>query len=41
MNFSIGGSTVYYIREDFRAMGVELACQYGLVSVVEREKKAV
>ena len=41
VNFSIGGSTVYYIREDFRAMGVELACQYGLVSVVEREKKAV
>ena len=41
MKFSIGGSTVYYIRDDFRAMGVELACQYGLVSVVERERKAV
>ena len=41
MKFSIGGSTAYYIRDDFRAMGVELACQYRLVSVMAKEKKAV
>ena len=37
----ISERSVYNIRDDFKAMGVELACQYGLVSVVEREKKAV
>ena len=36
----ISERSVYNIRDDFKAMGVELACQYGLVSVVEREKKA-
>ena len=37
----ISERSVYNICDDFKAMGVELACQYGLVSVVEREKKAV
>ena len=37
----ISERSVYNIRDDFKAMGVELACQYGLVSVVEKEKKAV
>ena len=41
MKCNIGGSTVYHIREDFRAMGVELACQYGLVSVVSVKEIAV
>ena len=37
----IGERSVYNIRDDFKAMAVELACQFGLVSVVEKEKKAV
>ena len=41
MKCNIGGSTVYHIREDFRAAGVELACQYGLVSVVSVKEIAV
>ena len=41
MRREISERSVYNIRDDFKAMGVELACQYGLVSVVEREKKAV
>ena len=41
MRREISERSVYNICDDFKAMGVELACQYGLVSVVEREKKAV
>ena len=41
MRREISERSVYNIRDDFKAMGVELACQYGLVSVVEKEKKAI
>ena len=41
MRREISERSVYNIRDDFKAMGVELACQFGLVSVVERDKKAV
>ena len=37
----ISERSVYNIREDFRAMGVELACQYGMVNVVEVKSIAV
>ena len=37
----ISERSVYNIRDDFKARGVELACQYGLVSVVEKKKKAI
>ena len=41
MRREISERSVYNIRDDFKAMGVELACQFGLVSVVERDKKTV
>ena len=33
--FHFSERQVYYLRDDFRQMGVEIACQYGLTRVID------